>query len=188
MSMEYYDPELVLETEYLMLRALRRDDALAIYHAINHDREVLKYYVAPYIEDEKDASVDGTVRYAETAGVYIFAIVLKETGEVIGMINQCNKMNPYFRNVEVGYAIARKYWNRGYCTEALVAMIDLLLSRGVHKVFCQHVLENEASEKVMIKTGMKKEGMRRDELYYRDRYWDVNCYYVLNDRESGNEV
>ena len=45
--MEYYDPELVLETEHLMLRALRRDDALAIYHAINHDREVLKYYVAP---------------------------------------------------------------------------------------------------------------------------------------------
>ena len=114
--------------------------------------------------------------------------MLKETGEVIGMINQCNKMNPYFRNVEVGYAIARKYWNRGYCTEALVAMIDLLLSRGVHKVFCQHVLENEASEKVMIKAGMKKEGLRRDELYYRDRYWDVNCYYVLNDKENGNEV
>ena len=98
--MEYYDPELVLETEHLLLRALRRDDASAIYHAINHDREVLKYYVAPYIEDEKDASVEGTVRYAETAGVYIFAIVLKETNEVIGMINQCNKMNPYFRNVE----------------------------------------------------------------------------------------
>ena len=40
----------------------------------------------------------------------------------------------------------------------------------------------------MIKAGMKKEGLRRDELYYRDRYWDGNCYYVLNDRENGNEV
>ena len=70
--MEFYDPELVLETEHLILRKLERTDAMAIYHMINHDRDVLKYYVAPYMADESEASVEGTVTYCEKAGVYHF--------------------------------------------------------------------------------------------------------------------
>ena len=185
--MTFYDPELILETEHLILRKLEKSDALAIYHMINHDRDVLKYYVAPYIENESDASVEGTVNYCEKAGVYAFAVVLKETGEVIGMLNQCSQANKYFNNIEIGYALGKAYWNNGYCTEALKAMIRMLFEKGVHKVYCGHVTENKASEKVMIKAGMKHEGVRISELYYRDRYWDVNYYYMINeDRE--NEV
>ena len=179
--MAFYEPDLQLETEHLILRPLRRDDALAIYRNINHDRDVLQYYLAPYMENESEASVESTVRYSEMAGVYIFAIVLKETGEVIGMINQCNRTNEYMRNVEIGYAVGKPYWNKGYCTEALISMTKLMFARGVHKVFCQHILENRASERVMIKAGMKLEGLRKDELYYRGRYWDVNSYYILNE-------
>lgn len=179
--MTFYDPELVLETEHLILRKLERSDALAIFHLINHDKDVLKYYVAPYMENESEASVDGTVSYCEQAGVYAFAVVLKETGEVIGMLNQCNRANRYFNNIEIGYAIGKAYWNNGYCTEALGAMIKMLFEKGVHKVYCGHAIENKASERVMIKAGMKHEGVRKSELFYRDRYWDVNYYYMINE-------
>ena len=185
--MEFYDPELVLETEHLILRKLERTDALAIYHMINHDRDVLKYYVAPYMANENEASVEGTVTYSEKAGVYAFAVILKESGEVIGMLNQCNRANRYFNNIEVGYALGKEYWNKGYCTEALKAFIRMLFERGVHKVYCGHILENKASERVMIKAGMIREGIRKEELYYRDRYWDVNYYYLINEG-SQNEL
>lgn len=186
--MAYYEPDLVLETEHLILRALRRDDAAAIYRNINHDRDVLQFYVAPYMENESEASVESSVKYAEVAGVYVFAIVLKETGEVIGMINQCSKMNTYFRNVEIGYAIGKPYWNNGYCTEALKKVIELLFAKGVHKVICQHAVENVASGRVMQKAGMTFEGLKKDELFYLGRYWDVNSYYMINDKETGDEV
>lgn len=186
--MAYYEPDLVLETEHLILRKLERSDALAIYHMINHDREVLKYYVAPYMATEEEASVEGTVTYSEKAGVYVFAMVLKETGEVIGMINQCSRANQYFNNVEIGYAVGRQYWNKGYTTEALLKFIELLFSKGVHKVYCGHIIENKASERVMIKAGMIHEGIRKSELFYRDRYWDVNYYYMLNEEDGADEL
>ena len=89
---------------------------------------------------------------------YILAIVLKESGEVIGNILQCNGTNRYMNTVEVGYAIGKKYWNKGYMSEALKAMIDLLFESGVHKVNACHIPENIASGRVMEKCGMKYEG------------------------------
>ena len=48
----FYDPNAVIETERLFLRPLVYSDALAIFHMISHDKDVLKYYLAPYIENE----------------------------------------------------------------------------------------------------------------------------------------
>ena len=178
MSQRFYDPYAVIETESLLLAPLRKEDAKAIYHNINHDPEVLKYYLAPYIEKEEDASVDGTVEFCERAGRYAFAVILKETEEVIGMLNQCSAMNQYMHNIELGYAIGRKYWNQGYTTEALYAAIRFFFAKGAHKVFCQAISENTASIAVMKKCGMEYEGMKKDELWYHDRYWDTVSYYI----------
>ena len=145
---------------------------------------MLKYYLDRYIEKEEDASVSGTLKFCDETKRYVFAIVLKETGEVIGMINQCSGMNRYFHNIEIGYAIGRKYWNNGYVTEALKAFIDLLFEKGVHKVYCGAIPENIGSIQVMKKCGMIYEGRKIDELYYRDRYWDVEQYYLLNPNVS----
>ncbi len=178
--MEFFDKNAVIETERLILRRLQLDDAVAIYHNINHDKEVLKYYLAPYIEDEKDASVAGTLRFCDETERYVFAIVLKETNEVIGMINQCSGMNRYFHSIEIGYAIGQKYWHNGYTTEATKAFIDFLFEKGTHKVFAGAIPENTRSIEVMKKCGMIYEGRKIDELYYRGRYWDVDQYYLLN--------
>ncbi|MBQ1477574.1 MAG: GNAT family N-acetyltransferase [Erysipelotrichaceae bacterium] len=178
--MEFFDKEAVIETERLILRRLREEDALAIYHNINHDKEVLKYYLDRYIEKEEDASVSGTIRFCDETKRYVFAIVLKETDEVIGMINQCSGMNKFFHSIEIGYAIGQKYWHNGYVTEATKAFIDFLFKRGVHKVFCGAIPENTRSIRVMKNCGMIYEGRKIDEVYYRDRYWDIDQYYLLN--------
>lgn len=179
--MEIYEEGLVLESENIILRDLREDDALAIYHNINHDKKVLKYYLAPYIEDEKEASVKRIVDYCKEEKIYCFTIVLKETNEVIGMINQVDPMAKYTRTVELGYAIGSKYWNKGYVTEALKLMISLLFNKGVHKVSCGAIPENKASIEVMKKCGMVYEGKNIDDIYYHDRYYDTEYYYILED-------
>ncbi|MBR6323196.1 MAG: GNAT family N-acetyltransferase [Lachnospiraceae bacterium] len=176
----FYDPNAVIETERLFLRPLVYSDALAIFHMISHDKDVLKYYLAPYIENEADASVERTVDFCRKAGRYCFAVVLKEESRVIGMLNQCSEPNAYFPALELGYAYGRDYWNKGYATEALKAAIDFMFARGIHKVTCAHITENEASGRVMQKSGMLFEGVRKSEIYYHDQYWDTANYYLLN--------
>ena len=84
-------------------------------------------------------------------------------------------------SVEVGFAIGKKHWNKGYMSEALKAMIGLLFESGIHKVRACHIRENKASGKVMEKCGMHYEGIRKDDLFYHDKYYDTVNYYLLED-------
>lgn len=174
-----FDPSVIIETKRLRLRFLSVDDTEAIFNNINHDKEVLKYFIDKYKEDISEMTLDKTIqRYIEMR-CYIFAIELKETKEVIGMILQCSAPMGVFKGSEVGYAIGKKYWNQGYTTEAMGAMIEFLFSLGVHKVIASYFTENIASKRVMEKCGMIHEGVRKDEVYYHDRYYDLDFYYLI---------
>lgn len=178
--MREFNEKAVLETKRLILRFLEEKDRDAIFNNINHDREVLKYYVASFVEKPDDFSLKNLIEYYKQNEMYIFAVVLKESGEVIGNILQCSKPNARMHTVEVGYAIGKKYWNNGYMSEALKAMIGFLFDRGIHKVTACHIAGNIASGRVMEKCGMAYEGRKIDDLYYHDRYYDTLNYYIIN--------
>ena len=82
--------------------------------------------------------------------------------------------------VEVGYAIGKKYWNKGYGTECLQALIDFFFSLGVHKVIANHIKENIPSGRIMQKCHMIHQGTLVDEIYYHDKYHTCESYYIIN--------
>ena len=186
--MKDFNEKAILETEHLVLRFLEEDDREAIFNNINHDEEVLKYYVASYEEKAEDFSLKELIERFRANGMYIFAIVLKENMEVIGNILQCNRPNACMHTVEVGYAIGKKYWNRGYMSEALRAMIAFLFETGVHKVTACHMIENGASGRVMEKCGMSYEGRKIDDLFYHGRYHDTLNYYIINEGDGNGTL
>ena len=149
-----FDPSIVLETERLILRYMRVEDTHDIFININHDKDVLRYFNDKYVEKEEDMTLDKTIDYCLKAERYLFAIELKSTHEVIGMILQCSTASKVFNSSEVGFAIGQKHWNKGYTTEATKKMIEFLFSLGVHKVIASHLIGNNASKRVMEKWGM----------------------------------
>lgn len=179
-----FNPNIVLETERLILRYLRKEDTHDIFININHNKEVLKYFIDKYVEKEEEMTLEKTIDYCLNNERYLFAIELKSTHEVIGMILQCSTANKTFNSSEVGYAIGQKYWNKGYTTEAMKKMIDFLFSLGVHKVIASHLIGNDASKRVMEKCQMIYEGIRKEEVYYHEKYHDVAYYYLLNLKEK----
>ena len=178
--MKEFDPNVVIETNRLVLRVMNINDTHAIFLNINNDKEVLKYFVDRYVEKESDMVLDKVIKYCLDNQRYFFAIELKDTPEVIGMILQCSGASPVFNTTEIGYAIGRKYWNNGYATEALKAMIDFIFSRGIHKVVVSHIIGNDASKRVIQKCGLVHEGIRKEDIYYHEQYFDVDYYYLLN--------
>ena len=175
-----FDPNIKLETERLILRFMSPEDKHDIFANINHDKDVLTYFIDKYRETEDEMTLDKTIKYCLDNERYLFAIELKDTHEVIGMILQCSTASAIFNSSEVGYAIGKKHWNKGYVTEALKAMIDFLFSLGIHRVVASYLLGNDASKRVMEKCGMLFEGIRKEEIYYHDKYHDVAYYYLIN--------
>ena len=81
-----------------------------------------------------------------------FAIVLIETGQLIGCISliSINTEQP-----ELGYWIGVDYWGNGYCTEACKAIIRFGFNElGLPKIFGKHLSRNPSSGKVMTNSGL----------------------------------
>ena len=175
-----FDPNIRLETNRLILRYMGEKDTHDIFNNINHNKDVLKYFIDKYVEKEEEMTLDRTIKYCLEAERYLFAIELKDTHEVIGMILQCSTPNKVFNSSEVGFAIGKRHWNKGYTTEAFNKMIEFLFSLGIHKVEASHLVGNEASKRVMLKCGLLYEGRRIQEIYYHEQYFDVDYYYIIN--------
>ncbi len=108
----------------------------------------------------------------------IFAIVLRQTAQLIGAISLRLKKSNF--KAELGYWIGTPYWNRGYCTEAAQAVIQYGFNEhNLNRIQAQHFTINPASGRVMQKIGMQYEGTLRQSLFCRDQFHDVAVYGIL---------
>ena len=81
---------------------------------------------------------------------------------------------------ELGYSLNQLYWNRGYMTEALSAVIAHSFNvLFINRLEAQHEITNPASGAVMRKAGMTLEGTLRQRLFNKGRYVDVALYAIL---------
>ncbi len=114
---------MVLETERLILREMNQDDFDALY-AVLADSDIMQHY--PYTFDE--ARVRGwIVRNEERYRVFgfgLWAVCLKETGEMIGDCGLTMQNIHNFIRPEIGYHIRKDHQRRGYAKEAATAVRD----------------------------------------------------------------
>jgi len=149
-----------IRTERLLLRSPRPADAQAIFEEYARDPEVTRY-----LSWKPHASVEETATFLKEAIARwqtgtSFAWVLTGAGEdrPIGMIS----LRPQGHRAEVGYVLGRRYWNRGYMTEAVRAVVAWALAQPhVYRVWAVCDVENLASARVLEKAGMHREGMLR---------------------------
>jgi len=117
-----------------------------------------------------------------------WAIELLSTGEAIGCMGYYvhGKSNIEIgeNDCEVGYWIARPYWNMGICTEALELMLEYCFEvRKFDVVWADHFVGNPASGRVMTKCGFEDTGRTNycSELLGGDKE-QVRIYYLTRDK------
>lgn len=143
-----------METKRLILRELTMEDFDAL-HGILSEPEIMRHYPAPFSEEQTRRWIMRNMeRYAEL-GFGLWAVILKETGELIGdcgitMQNIHGQLLP-----EIGYHIHKKYQRQGYASEAAEACQKYLFEyTAFHAVYSYMKYTNEASYGVALKTGM----------------------------------
>lgn len=85
------------------------------------------------------------------------------------------------RSAEIGYSVGRRHWNQGLGTEAVRAVIDLAFSthRDLNRVWARTDPANVASQRVLEKTGMTKEGVLRLSRVYGEAAFDEAYFSIL---------
>lgn len=145
----------ILETERLFLREMSMDDFDALYKVLA-DREIMQHY--PYIFDEERVRswIERNMNRYKDNGFGLWAVCLKETGEMIGdcgltLQNIEGEMLP-----EIGYHIRRDMQRKGYAKEAAMAVRDWAFSNTSYPAlysYCKYT--NEGSFKTAESIGMK---------------------------------
>ncbi len=145
--------EPILETERLLLRPLTLDDAPAVFQWTSDER-VTKYMSYPTHTDIRQTEEWIKSTFTDESE-WNWAFVLKSENRVIGTggIGPNAYMKGYWG---IGYNFHYDYWHKGYCTEAMKAVISFVHNElGVNKICSDHTIENPRSGKVMEKCGLK---------------------------------
>ena len=171
-----------IETERLTLRPLTMADDEAIY-AYGSDPEVSKYVLFDTHQTIEDSRVFLRLVLSEYAEhkPSALGIELKNSGELIGTIGYLNWNNDHKR-IEIGYALSRDNWNKGYVTEAAKGLIDFFFHNSdLIRIEARCRLENTGSARVMEKAGMKFEGILRKHIFTKGEHRDMKIYSIIRD-------
>ena len=176
----------ILETPRLVLRPFALSDAptvqrLAGAAAVADTTLAVPH---PYADGMAEAWIATHQAAFERGENVVFAITLRE-GELVGAINL--HLEPPHQRGELGYWIGEPYWNRGYATEALRAVIEYGFAiQGLNRMVARHLRRNPASGRVMQKAGMRREGEQRQHVMKNGRFEDLEYYGILrSDRAEG---
>lgn len=145
---------MILETERLYMRELRQTDIEAL-SKILQDEETMYAYEGAFSDEEVQEWLDRQIARYKKWNFGLWAVVLKETDEIIG---QCGlTMQPWKDNevLEIGYLFQRAYWHKGYALESAKACKQYAFEKLDAKEVCSIIRDtNTASQNVAIRNDM----------------------------------
>ena len=173
----------VLETERLLLRKVAVTDLEDVFE-FSSDPEV-----AHHMTWEKNSTKEETlVNFLQPAlegytegQCGTWAIVQKESNKVIGTCSLVDWSNMH-RKAEIGYVLNREFWGSGFATEAFKEVIKY----GFNTLHLNRMeggcdIDNYGSEKVMLKLGMKFEGVLRKNELIKGEFRDTKIFSILKE-------
>lgn len=171
-----------LQTERLILRKLEITDANDVF-SYAKDPEVAKYVTwEPHksVEDTK-GFINCTIERCNSGEAWEWGIELKGTARIIGAMGFV-RLDPKNSCGLIGYVLSKQYWGQGMMTEAVTRLISFgFEDMKLNRIEAIHVLENEASGKVMKKSGMLFESVLRQKLFAKGKFWDVKQYAIIKE-------
>ena len=156
----------MIETERLILRPFREEDAADVYAYLK--APMVRCFACMKVRDLDEAAVAVKERMADQE--YCFAIVLKDTGKVIGEIaahpesSQPDKAENYALDTfSPCWMLHPDHQGKGYAFEAAKAFLDYLFcQKGARRIYAFTEDYNLPSQKLCQKLGMRREGMFLD--------------------------
>ena len=146
----------MIETKRLLLREMTEEDVEALYRVLG-DRDIMQHYSYTFDRDRVRAWIASNLERYRVFGFGLWAVCLKETGEMIGDCGlTMQRINGTIRP-EIGYHIRGDQQRKGYAAEAASAVRDWAFANTPFRVLYSYMKEaNLPSAKTAMAYGCRQ--------------------------------
>lgn len=184
-----------IKTERLFLRPLELSDCPDIQRLAG-DRDVAattRDIEHPYEDGMAEKWVGSCERQSQSGELVHFAITLAQDGTFLGSITLHmdfgkQSLAESSKEAELSYWVGKPFWNQGYATEAVKAVVEHGLTElGLDRVYAAHFTRNPSSGRVMQKAGMLHEGFLKGHTEKWGQFEDLELYGVTKEQFLGGD-
>jgi [ribosomal protein S5]-alanine N-acetyltransferase len=169
-----------IETTRLRIRPVSQSDLSSLL-AVNGDDSVTRYLPYSSWQDMADAEAwyGRIMALQEKGDTFQFVMTLRDHNDAIGTC-LLFRLAEQSARAEIGYALGRDHWGKGYALEAMSALIDRAFSDlSLHRLEAEIDPRNAASAKVLGRMGFVKEGLLRERWRLKGETTDSALYGLL---------
>ncbi len=169
----------VIKSKKFIIRPFKKGDEKSLQKNIN-DKAIYRYTLRiPYPYTMKIANEwikeNLKAQRKKNRDAYRFAIDINK--DVAGVISLENIQK---HKAEIGYWLAKKYWNKGIMTEAVKLMANFGFKKlKLERIYAPIFSKNRRSAMVLEKNGFKLEGLLRKDICKNGKFSDARLYAKL---------
>lgn len=170
----------MISTKNLVLKPYSDEDQEDMILLLMNEKIKLTYMIPDFKNKDEALSMFNKLKERSKSNDN-FEYGIYKDNKLIGWINEVYKDTD---KIEVGYVIDPNYHNKGYATEVLQAIIDIIFSNEtINEVVAGAFENNIPSIRVMEKCGMKRIDKEEDIIYQNK---SQHCIYYSIKRENRN--
>jgi [ribosomal protein S5]-alanine N-acetyltransferase len=166
-----------------VLRPLDRTDIPALAALTRANREFLAP-TSPLRTDEhftdegQERAVSASLQAAEN-GTSFPMVIVDGSGDLVGTLNYNSIIRGAFQSASLGYWISQDRNNEGFASAAVRAAKLIAVERlSLHRLQAETLIDNEASQRVLIKNGFIQYGQAPDYLKIAGRWQEHRLFQV----------
>lgn len=148
---------MILETERLYLREINQNDFGDLAEILQNPK-VMYAYEHDFSDNDVQEWFDRQIERYKKYSFGLWAVILKNTDEMIGQAGLTIQPYKGIEVLEIGYLLKENFWHKGYASEAASGCKKYAFKRlNRDKVYSIIKSDNYSSMKVEESIGMKKE-------------------------------
>ena len=170
----------VITTPRVVLRWISEDDIDGLYEVFS-DPQVMRYWSrGPLANREAAAEMQREIVEGNFSNTMLkWGLALRESNSVIGTTTLFN-LNLDNGRAEIGYAMGRAYWGKGYMNEALRALVKHAFEvMDLRRLEADVDPRNAASIRTLERLGFQREGFLRERWHVNGELQDALFYGLL---------
>jgi [ribosomal protein S5]-alanine N-acetyltransferase len=170
----------LITTPRLVLRWISEDDIDSLYEIFS-DPQVMRYWSSVPLANRKAAAeLQREIAEGNTSeNIFKWGLALRDSDTVIGTTTLFNLSIENGR-AELGYAMARSYWGKGYMNEALDALVSHVFEvMELRRLEADVDPRNAASIRTLERLGFQREGFLRERWHVNGEIQDAFFYGLL---------
>ena len=166
----------------IYLTQITESDKPSLIKYIN-DPEIYKYTLKiphPYLEKDAELWINFVEKSRIEEGILKHWAVKNKTDGLIGGIGFHSKYGKHSHKDEIGYWLGKPFWNNSIMTDVVKKICTIGFSEfNLTRIEATVFVNNDASKRVLEKSGFRREGTLKNYHYKDGELLDVDLYARL---------